>query len=135
MWLVFPFAFHIAVQQPFKPLWSRLLLYGLELSQASFAVRFKSLLMMLRPASEEFYRSSLLLGISLRLVPTLVACPAWENLLVAMLPPAYLSGLLELTSPSTTTRCRHHRGDVGLCMLKIILYLLNVKLFLLYLWQ
>ena len=27
---VFPFAFHIAVQQPFKPLWSRLLLYELE---------------------------------------------------------------------------------------------------------
>jgi hypothetical protein len=31
---VFPFAFHIAVQQPFKPLWSRLLLYELEPSQA-----------------------------------------------------------------------------------------------------
>jgi hypothetical protein len=29
MWVVFPFAFHIAVQQPFKPLWSRLLLYEL----------------------------------------------------------------------------------------------------------
>jgi hypothetical protein len=28
--VVFPFAFHIAVQQPFKPLWSRLLLYELE---------------------------------------------------------------------------------------------------------
>jgi hypothetical protein len=51
---VFPFAFHIAVQQPFKPLWSRLLLYDLEPSQASFALRFKSLLMMLLPASEEF---------------------------------------------------------------------------------
>jgi hypothetical protein len=25
--VVFPFAFHIAVQQPLKPLWSRLLLY------------------------------------------------------------------------------------------------------------
>jgi len=35
-----------------------------------------------------FYRSSLLLGISLRLVPTLSTCPAWETLLVAMLPPA-----------------------------------------------
>jgi hypothetical protein len=52
--VVFPFAFHIAVQQPFKPLWSRLLLYDLEPSQASFALRFKSLLMTLLPASEEF---------------------------------------------------------------------------------
>ena len=52
--VVFPFAFHIAVQQPFKPLWSRLLLYDLEPSQASFVLRFKSLLMTLLPASEEF---------------------------------------------------------------------------------
>ena len=52
--IVFPFAFHIAVQQPFKPLWSRLLLYDLEPSQASFALRLKSLLMTLLPASEEF---------------------------------------------------------------------------------
>jgi hypothetical protein len=52
--VVFPFAFHIAVQQPFKPLWSRLLLYNLEPFQASFALRLKSLLMTLLPASEEF---------------------------------------------------------------------------------
>jgi hypothetical protein len=52
--VVFSFAFHIAVQQPFKPLWSRLLLYDLEPSQASFALRFKSLLTTLLPASEEF---------------------------------------------------------------------------------
>ena len=52
--VVLPFAFHIAVQQPFKPIWSRLLLYDLEPSQASFALRFKSLLMTLLPASEEF---------------------------------------------------------------------------------
>ena len=52
--VVFPFAFHIAVQQPFKPLWSRLLLYDLEPSKASFPLQFKSLLMMLLPASEEF---------------------------------------------------------------------------------
>jgi hypothetical protein len=49
--LVFPFAFHIAVQQPFKPLQSRLLLYELEPSQAPFALCFKSLLMTLLPAS------------------------------------------------------------------------------------
>ena len=34
--VVFPFAFHIAVLQLFKPLWSRLLLYELEPSRASF---------------------------------------------------------------------------------------------------
>jgi hypothetical protein len=52
--VVFPFAFHIAVQQLFKSLWSRLLPYDLEPSQASFALRFKSLLMTLLPAPEEF---------------------------------------------------------------------------------
>jgi hypothetical protein len=41
--VVFPFAFHIAVQQPFKSLWSRLLLYDLEPSQASFSGRRKLL--------------------------------------------------------------------------------------------
>jgi len=55
--VVFPFAFHIAVHQPLKPLWSRLLLSDLEPSQASFALRFKSLLMTLLPASEEFFLS------------------------------------------------------------------------------
>jgi hypothetical protein len=61
--IVFPFAFHIAVQQPFKPLWSRLLLYELEPSRASCALCFKSLLMTLLPASVS--------GVSLRLTPTL----------------------------------------------------------------
>jgi len=28
--VAYPFAFHMAVQQPFKPLWSRLLLHGRE---------------------------------------------------------------------------------------------------------
>jgi hypothetical protein len=85
---VFPFAFHITVQQPFKTLWSRLLLYDLEPSQTSFALHFKLLMMMPHPASEEFYRSSLLLSISLQLVPTILTCLAWETLLVTMLPPA-----------------------------------------------
>jgi hypothetical protein len=52
--VVFPFAFHVAVQQPFKLLWSSLLLYDLEPAQASFPLRFKSLLMALLTASEEF---------------------------------------------------------------------------------
>jgi hypothetical protein len=54
--VVFPFAFHIAVQQSFKPLWSRLLLNDLEPSEASFALRFKSLLMTLLRASEDFFK-------------------------------------------------------------------------------
>ena len=49
--VVFPFAFHIAVQQPFKPLWSRLLLNELKPSRTSFAMCFKSLQMTLLPAS------------------------------------------------------------------------------------
>ena len=48
--VVFSFAFHIAVQQPFKPLWSRLLLCELKPSRSSFALCFKSLLMTLLPA-------------------------------------------------------------------------------------
>jgi hypothetical protein len=52
--VVFPFAFHMPVQHPFRPLWSRLLLYDLEPSQTSSALRFKTLLMTLLPASEEF---------------------------------------------------------------------------------
>jgi hypothetical protein len=52
--VVFQFAFHIAVQHPFKPLWLCLLLYDVQLSQASFARRLKSLLMTLLPASYRF---------------------------------------------------------------------------------
>jgi hypothetical protein len=84
--VVFPFAFHIAVQQPFKPLWSRLLLYDLETSQASFALRFMSLLMTLLPASEEFLSKFPSSRYLFFMVPTLLTCPAWETLLVAMLP-------------------------------------------------
>ena len=50
--------------------------------------------------------------------PTLLACPAWETLLVAMLPPAKSSRLLELISPSSTTRCRYHRRGIITYVLK-----------------
>jgi hypothetical protein len=50
----FPFAFHIPVQQPLKPLWSPLLLCDHEPSQASTFLCFMSLLMSLLPTSEEF---------------------------------------------------------------------------------
>jgi hypothetical protein len=65
--VVFPFAFHTEVQQLFKPLWTHLLLYDLEPSQASCALCFKSLLMRLLPASEKFlskYPSSRYLSLS-----------------------------------------------------------------------
>ena len=52
--VAFPFAFHLAVQQTFKPLWSCLLLQGHEPSWQSFTVCFKLLLIFLLPASEEF---------------------------------------------------------------------------------
>jgi hypothetical protein len=52
--VVFPFAFHIAVQQPLKPLWSRLLLCDLEPSQPSTVLCFMSLLVSLLPTSGEF---------------------------------------------------------------------------------
>jgi hypothetical protein len=48
--LVFPFAFHIAVQQPLKSLWSHLLLCYHEPSQPSTVLCFMSLL----PTSGEF---------------------------------------------------------------------------------
>ena len=74
--VVFPFAFHIAVQQPFKPPWSHLLLYKFDPSWASFALCIKSLLMTLLPAS--------VLGLSLSdAYPS--TCPAREALPVAML--------------------------------------------------
>jgi hypothetical protein len=43
--VVFPFAFHIALQQPLRPLWSRLLLCDHEPSQPSTVLCFMSLLM------------------------------------------------------------------------------------------
>jgi hypothetical protein len=52
--VVFPFAVHIAVQQPLKPLWSRLLLCDHEPSQPSTVLCFMSLLMSLLPTSGEF---------------------------------------------------------------------------------
>jgi hypothetical protein len=52
--VVFPFAFHIAVQQPLKPLWPRLLLCDHEPSQTSTVLCFMSLLVSLLPTSGEF---------------------------------------------------------------------------------
>jgi hypothetical protein len=52
--VAFPFVLHTAVQQPFKTLWSRLLIYDHEPSRVSFSLGFKSLLMWLIAASKEF---------------------------------------------------------------------------------
>jgi hypothetical protein len=50
--ILFPFVFRVAVQQPFKPLWSGLLLHDHGPPRALFAVYWKSLMMSLLPASE-----------------------------------------------------------------------------------
>jgi hypothetical protein len=63
--VVFPFAFHIAVQQLLKPLWFHLLLCDHEPSQPSTVLCFMSLLMSLLPTSGELYWSSLVLGLFL----------------------------------------------------------------------
>jgi hypothetical protein len=84
----FPLAFHIAAQQHFKPLWSRLLLNDHEPSRALLTLCFKSLLMLLVPVSEKFVSEFLLLSISLPLLSTCLIRPVWENLLVGKLPPA-----------------------------------------------
>ena len=52
--IFFSFLSHIAVQQPFRPLWSSSLLYGRELPRASFALCLNALVMLLQPASEDF---------------------------------------------------------------------------------
>jgi hypothetical protein len=52
--VVFPFVLHIAVQQPFKTLWSRLLLFDYVPSPVSFPLCFQPQLMLLIPASKDF---------------------------------------------------------------------------------
>jgi hypothetical protein len=105
--VVFPFAFHIAVQQPFRPLWSRLLLLDYEPSRALFALCFMSLLMSLLPASGEF----------------LFGFPSPRHVSSSGSYPFDLSDLgdptgsnatavLALTSPSTTARWRYQCSDV-----------------------
>jgi hypothetical protein len=76
---LFPFAVHIAVQQHFNPLWSRLLLCddeSLECQALCFRCRCCR-------HQRDLYRSFLL-------VRTDFICPAWKALLVAQLPPALL---------------------------------------------
>ena len=92
--VVYPYAVHIAVQQPFRPLWSLLLLHDNEPSQVSFAVCFKSLLMLLLPASEEFIGVSFSQALLSSGSYHLLICLAQETQLVEVLLPAYLSGLL-----------------------------------------
>jgi hypothetical protein len=84
--VLFPFDFNNAVQRPLQTLWSLLFLYDHEPSAASFAPWFKSLMIYcFRAASLSFWFYPLVL-------------PAWA----AIISPAYLSGLLKLTSPFNT---------------------------------
>ena len=57
-------------------------------------------------------RGSLLLGTSLPLAPTLLICPAWETLLVAVLPP-------------TGTHKRLHNGIIDMNMKLAYGYIMN----------
>jgi hypothetical protein len=59
--LLYPFAFHIAVQQPFQPVWSRLLPYDHELSPASLALCDKSLQILLLSPSKMFVPNFLII--------------------------------------------------------------------------
>ena len=61
--VVFPFAFHIAVQQPFKSLWSSLLLYKLK--------TISSIICSVLQVATDDAASSISFGISLCLTPTL----------------------------------------------------------------
>jgi hypothetical protein len=111
--VVAPFAFHIAVLQLFKPFRPRMLPHDYEPSLASFSLCFKSLLMLLLLASQEF----VLEFPSPRhpsVVPASLICVAWETLLVAVFLLAYLSGLLELPSPSTVARWIYHSRGHGI---------------------
>jgi hypothetical protein len=72
--------FHIAVQQPLKPLWSRLLLCDHEPSQTSTVLCFMSLLMSLLPASGEFVSEFPSPRVILILIPSSLTLPAWVAL-------------------------------------------------------
>jgi hypothetical protein len=103
--VVFPFAFNIAVQQPLKPLWSRLLLCDHEPSQTSTVLCFMSPLMSLLPASREmlseFPSPRVILSFFPHPRPYRLGWPC-QNL---KLPPASLSGSWGVLGPLT------RRGD------------------------
>jgi hypothetical protein len=102
--VVFPFAFHIAVQQPLKPLWSRLLLCDHELSQPSTVMCFMSLLMSLLPTSgdilSEFPSPRDIFSFFPPPWPYRLGWPCQE----LKLPPALLSGSWGVLGPPTTSR-------------------------------
>jgi hypothetical protein len=102
--IVFPFAFHIAVQQPLKPLWSLLLLCDHEPYQPSTVLCFMSLQMSLLPGSGEFlseFSSPRVILIFFPLPwPYRLGRPCQE----LKLPPALLSGSWGILGPLTTLR-------------------------------
>jgi hypothetical protein len=102
--VVFPFAFHIAVQQPLKPLWSRLLLCDHEPFQTSTVLCLMSLLMSLLQASgeilSEFPSPRVILSFFLHPWPYRLGWPCQE----IKLPPASLSVTWGVLGPLTTSR-------------------------------
>jgi hypothetical protein len=111
MWYFFPFAFHIAVQQPFKPLWSRLLLYDLEPTLSIIC----STLQVITDDAASGIRGTLSKFPSSRYLSSSgsypldlsgVGDPAGSNATAGL--------ALRVTGtqkPFKTTRCRYHRRD------------------------
>jgi hypothetical protein len=81
--VLFPFVFHIAVQQLFKQLWSLPMLYDHEPSPATSVLCFKVSTGFVASGQRNLYRSSLLLGTLLRPVLTIQICVAWEKATVS----------------------------------------------------
>jgi hypothetical protein len=97
--VVFPFPFHFQIQRPLKP----------ALISACCCMIMNHLEHHLLCASSRYrcccfrhlrnvYWSFLTLNIAFRLVPTLLDCPAWGTMLVAVLSPTWFSLLREITS-------------------------------------
>jgi hypothetical protein len=114
--VVFLFAFHIAVQQPLKPQWSRLLLCDHEPSQRSNVLCFMSLLMSLLPASgeilSEFPSPRVILSFFPHPWPYHLGWPCEELKLL----PASLSGSWGVLGPLTTSRWQTFERDMSITL-------------------
>jgi hypothetical protein len=102
--VVFPFAFHNAVQQPLKPPWSRLLLCDHEPSRTSTVLCFMSLLMSLLPASGEFVSEFPSPRVNLSFFPHPRPYRLGWLYQDLKLPPASLSESWGILGPPTTSR-------------------------------
>jgi len=97
--VVFTFPFHIPVRRPLKPALVMpvccMIIYHLERHLLCASSRYGCRCFR-HPRNS--YWSFLALNVAFRLVPTLLDCPAWDTLLVAVLPPTWFSRLREIRS-------------------------------------